>query len=508
MTGYHSGMGNRSYFGVRFASVLASLFLLGIPFLVLAADLGLSPKTGTFPSGKEFSVDVTIDPAGEKVNASDGKLTFDASILSVSSITKDGSVFSLWTADPKFSNSDGTIEYSGGTPSAFQKSGRILTIKFKGKKEGTSSVLFGSSTVLAADGKGTDVYKTGGTASFVIGPSAPAEAPPAEAPAETAADSGGGGDGVLPIAPVITSSTHPKSDAWYATTSADFAWKPTADVTAIRTLFSDKDDELAASLQTLKLAVSQKVVAKKDGVWYFYVQYKNDFGWGELAKKQVQIDTVPPKEFEITLKADGPDKEAPKIAFSAVDDLSGVDRYELIFASTSVATIKVADLANGATLVTPQPGGKTLVTVKAFDKAGNVRSVQKDMVLPLVAKPVPKSDVPLAPPAPLFTIERALLVIFSIIMGAIAMSNYKARKRQVEVKAKILDAVLKVRDKNDKVFSAMRDEFEQMVNDFDERPQLSAAERDFLETIKEVLDISEEVIDTGVEELKMKVREQ
>ena len=477
------------------------LILCAAPQLTFAADLNFSPTTGTYPSGTEFSVQLKIDPSGEKVNASDGKIAFDPETLSVSSISKDGSVFSLWTADPGFSNSEGTINYSGGTPSAFSSPGTILTIKFKAKKVGSGAVSISSGTVLAADGKGTNVFKDGGKATYTIGESAPVEAP-AEAPADS-----GGSDGITPIAPVVTSGTHSKPDSWYATSTAEFAWKPTSDVTAIRTLFSDKSDALPASLINQKLALTQKVAANKDGIWFFYVQYKNDFGWGEITKKQVQIDTVPPEEFEVTLKADGADATAPKLAFSATDSLSGVDRYEIIFGSTSVATIKTAELVDGAMAIPPQEGGTVSVTVKAFDKAGNIRASEKTLVIPAVAKPKPKdTDVVPVQNNSLFSVERILLLIFVLIIGIISTSNYYARKRAQEEKAKLLTAVLELRDKNDKVFSAMREEFEIMVNEFDERPQLSPKERDFLENIKEVLDISEEVLDTAVEELKKKVR--
>jgi hypothetical protein len=63
-----------------------------------------------------------------------------------------------------------------------------------------------------------------------------------------------------------------------------------------------------------------------------------------------------------------------------------------------------------------------------------------------------------------------------------------------------------VREKNDRIFTAMREEFEQMVQDFDEKPQLTPQERDLLEGIKEVLEISEGLLDSSLEELKKEVR--
>src|SRR5690242_6223558 len=106
-----------------YIGLIFGLVVMTMPATTHAADILLSPDTLSFPSGQEFSLKVTVDPGSDKVNAADGSLSFDPSILSVSNISKDGSVFSLWTADPTFSNSAGTISFSGGTPTAFSNKG-------------------------------------------------------------------------------------------------------------------------------------------------------------------------------------------------------------------------------------------------------------------------------------------------------------------------------------------------------------------------------------------------
>ncbi len=156
------------------AFILAAAF----PLTAHGAELLLDPSGGGFPNGSEFNVKVSVEPGGEEVNAADGSITFDKDLLSVSKVSKDGSAFSLWTAEPGFSNSAGTVNFSGGTPSAFSKKGTVITITFKGKALGAAKVSFSKGSVLAADGKGTDVYEKGNEATFDI-IEAPA-APPAE----------------------------------------------------------------------------------------------------------------------------------------------------------------------------------------------------------------------------------------------------------------------------------------------------------------------------------------
>lgn len=469
------------------------VFTLIAPFGAGAAQLSFSPSSGTFPNGQEFTVKVTLDPKGKSVNASDGTISFDASTLSVARITKDGSVFSLWTAEPQFSNSAGTISFSGGTPTAFSNSGTVISIVFTPKKEGSAALSFTKGAVLAADGKGTDVYESGSPATLTIGPGG-----------ESTVDEGSaGGDGIMPIAPIVNSSSHSKPENWYSTTTISFSWKPTVDVTGVRTLLSDAETVPPTSLEDQKTATSQIAIAPGDGVWFFHAQYKNEFGWGDQGVRKVQIDTVPPKEFEIRFV----DGDTPSFGIDTTDELSGLDRYEILFGDDPVSSVKAGDVVNGLIAIPPQEGGMQKVTIKAIDKAGNTQSATKDMELPKVAKPT-KGGEPAPVENKVWTLERILTILFALVIGGLGTSQYYAKKRVEEEKARLLESVLEVRDKNDKVFSAMREEFEQMVNDFDEKPQLTPAERDFLEKIKEVLDISEELVDTSIEDLKKKVRGQ
>jgi hypothetical protein len=62
-------------------------------------------------------------------------------------------------------------------------------------------------------------------------------------------------------------------------------------------------------------------------------------------------------------------------------------------------------------------------------------------------------------------------------------------------------------DRNDRVFSAMREQFEEMIKDLDKKPQLTPEERAFWEETKEVLDIAEDQINSGISELKKMIRE-
>ncbi len=472
--------------------------------LVSAAELNFSPATGSYASGKEFSIKVLVNPGVDSVNAADGEILFDKDVLSVSSVTKDGSAFSLWTADPTFSNTAGTVNFSGGTPTAFSKSGTVVTIKFKGKKPGEGKVSFKSGSVLAADGKGTNVYEKGGEATYTI--TEAEAAPPPKPEPEPEAPAGEAFGGSPPVAPTMTSLTHPKVENYYGTSTVKVDWKIPPDVIGIRMLFSDKED--ATPNVVLKPEVSSSTQTDvADGTWYFYLQFRNEAGWGEVGKRKIMIDTVAPAEFQAGVRDQGDDATQPKFSMKTTDDLSGMDRYEIFINDTSVATVKDADLVDGAYPIPPQAGGPAKVKIVAYDKAGNTRVSEKDFTLPLVekaAKGAKPGEVVEAPG--FFTTERILLLIFSFVIGVLGTINYNNRKKGLSDRLHVLSEVAQVRDKNDKIFSAMREEFEQMVQDLDEKPQLTPTERELLERIKEVIEVSEEIVDTGMDNLKKTIR--
>ncbi len=482
---------------------LICTLLAASPFLVSAAELNFSPASGTFEVGKDFSVKVLVNPGVDSVNAADGAITYDKDLLSISSISKDGSAFSLWTADPAFSNAAGTANFSGGTPTAFSKSGTVVTIKFRAKKEGSAKVGFSAGSVLAADGKGTNVYTKGGEGTYTIGPAAAKPAPtPAPVAEEPTSQAFGGSP---PIQPTITSPTHPKAENWYGTSTVTMTWKIPPDVTGIRTLFSNTEG-LKPTVVLKPEDVSQTELNVADGTWYFYIQFKNEAGWGEVGVRTVLIDTVQPLAFEIGLLDQGDNATNPRFSMKTTDDLSGMDRYEIFIAGAQVGTVKDADLLEGGTYnIPPQAGGPAKVLIKAYDKAGNIRESERELTLPEVIKSSGKKGEEVEVPG-FFTTERILLMLFTFIIGILATVNIQGRKRAQSDKMRILHEVASVRDKNDKIFSAMREEFEQMVQDLDDKPQLTPIERDLLEKIKEVLEISEELVDTGMDELKKTVR--
>lgn len=151
-----------------------SLFLGLFPFLAFAqAKLLVTPSLGTYQVGELFSVLVNVDSGNQPINASSAHLNFDNQKLEVASIGYSQSIFNIWTEEPSFSNAAGSIKFSGGLPNPgfTGKSGSILRVTFKTTGVGQAPISFVTGSVLANDGRGTNILDSlnGGVYSVVSG---------------------------------------------------------------------------------------------------------------------------------------------------------------------------------------------------------------------------------------------------------------------------------------------------------------------------------------------------
>ena len=165
-------------------ATIAALTIMALPWssaFAFAADgsLSLSPENGTFAVGDTFDVQIVVDSGARAVNAAEADISFDPHSLSVESISTDGSIIGSWPTQPHFSNTDGTIQFSGWTKERFTSSrGLLLTISFRALQVASSPVTFTSGSVLAAEAQETNVLSSMRSGLFVLQPKIiPARAP-------------------------------------------------------------------------------------------------------------------------------------------------------------------------------------------------------------------------------------------------------------------------------------------------------------------------------------------
>jgi hypothetical protein len=326
-----------------------------------AASLSLSPATGVYTAGGTFTARVVVNTAGASINAADGTLSFNPKELTVIGITK-GTIFSLWTAEPSYSNSNGSITFSGGSPSGYSGSGgTVLTVSFKANAAGSPKVSFTSGSVLAADGKGTNVLTSMNGGSFTVTAAASTPAPEVVEyvpPANT------------PGAPQIKSSTHPDSDAWYAAKNAALSWDLPAGVSAVRTLLDGNASAIPTKVYDEPITHID-LADLDEGVSYFHLQFKNADGWGKVAHYRLAVDSEKPDAFDISLP-EGADLSNPiqTLRVAAHDATSAVRRFKVQIDGKD--PIELSDETGSSTITLPalEPGYHTTV-IEAFDEAGN-----------------------------------------------------------------------------------------------------------------------------------------
>ena len=341
------------------------------PFLTYAASLSVSPSSGTQQIGKNFSVSFFANTNGQSMNASSGVVSFPSNLLEVVSVSKTGSIFSLWVQEPTFSNTSGTVNFEGVVlnPGFVGSSGKLLTVTFRPKAEGTAIVKFNSGAVLANDGFGTNLASTFNSATFTITPSAAQT--PSDAP-------------VTSPSVFITSQTHPDQDAWYNLTSATFDWDIPAGALDTRLLVGRNPNSTPSVVYTPPIN-TKTVDELNEGTYYFSVQHRTSAGWGPVSRFRLNIDTTAPSPFDIALD----EKTAsPAISFETDDLDSGFSHYELTISDGD--PIEIEERVVTSYVLPVEYAGVQTVQVVAYDNAGNATksSIQVDFGTPAQTKPV------------------------------------------------------------------------------------------------------------------------
>ena len=65
-----------------------------------AASMSLSPSTGVYSSNNTFSARILVNTGGKLINAAEGVVSFNPKELSVVSVIRNRSIFSLWVQEP------------------------------------------------------------------------------------------------------------------------------------------------------------------------------------------------------------------------------------------------------------------------------------------------------------------------------------------------------------------------------------------------------------------------
>lgn len=488
---------------------VVGLFLVSASFS-FAADLSLSPSTGSYSPGQTFTVTVKAVPNGDNINAVESTLTFDQTVLSVVSVSKTGSAFSLWTTEPTFSNTAGTITFGGGSPTPFTTTSNLITVTFRAVKEGTGTVSFKNSSVLAADGRGTDVFKKATPGMFSV--TAAATPTSAQTPEEKPTNNSKPNEdqqaiiyGDPPRAPEIGSQVFLDPEVWYNEVDGLFTWTLPFDVNAVAVEITTDPENVPHDHETaiIEPPVDEFTISKsiiKDGIQYVSVSFKNQVGWGAVTNRKLKIDTVPPEPFAISVQPGTTPNSFPLLRFEANDLSSGVEKYELTVADKEPIIITPDEARLGYLLKELEDGTYT-VKVIATDMAGNKREssvavlVNAGWVKPLeVVEEASMWDY--LTPINLFIFFLIVVILLQIVYFWYEHKNLKEREEKLRRETR------EVQDQMEKIFSALRDEIYDQINAITKRKRLSTKEKETVEALTQALEISETLIEKEINDIK------
>lgn len=360
----------------RDIAIFLSVLLFGAVVLILpfnsaeaqAASLYFYPSSGRHLVGDSFTADVRINTGGLAINAAEGTITFEPAKIRVVSVSKSGSIFNLWTTEPTFSNTRGTINFGGGVanPGFSGADGVIIKINFRAisvTTDGSSSdVVLTSGAVLANDGLGTNVLASLGRHTETILEAIAKTPAPTQEPEITSAL----------LKPDVKSSTHPDSNKWYTAKTAIMNWNVADSVREVRLALSRQATELP-HVRYLTPISEKTLPDLEDGVWYLNAQFVTAEGLGPVTSFKFQIDTVAPKDFQIKRVDINEENARPELLFTTTDDLSGIDHYEMKIGTGE--WFNIDKLSDGQSYRLPElKAGTYTISVKAVDGAGNSTS--------------------------------------------------------------------------------------------------------------------------------------
>jgi len=352
---------NQSKLKIRSGIIFCAIVFLFVGLKAQAATLTIYPSSGSYQNGKTFSASVFVTSAEQAMNAASGIISYPADKLEVLSVSKSGSIISLWAQEPLYGS--GQVEFAGIVlnPGYKGASGKILTINFKAKSTGSAAVNFSSGSVLANDGQGTNIISSLGSAKYNI--NVPAVGPQADESTSPVERAG------APLAPRVTSPDCPDSQGWCNGNDPTFNWNLPAGATGV-SIMGDRNPNTNPGAVSDGLISSHTYKDTDDGVWYFHIRLRNSYGWGAITHYKFQIDTKKPESFDLSLaeNINSLDPKA-KLSLDAKDSGSGISKYEIKIDNNSPQTWvdDGSHIYRTETLAT----GKHTIVAKAIDGAGN-----------------------------------------------------------------------------------------------------------------------------------------
>lgn len=167
-----------------FLLIAVGIFFSGT-FVAEAASFYLTPATGTYKVGDTITAAVYAESINQAMNAVSGTISIPSDMFDILGVSSSGSVVNFWVQEPVRQGAGAAFEGVVLNPGYTGSAGKIATITMRAKKAGTGSLSFVSASILANDGKGTNLLSgTRGGSYTVQEGTVPKPAPAVEEPKE------------------------------------------------------------------------------------------------------------------------------------------------------------------------------------------------------------------------------------------------------------------------------------------------------------------------------------
>lgn len=373
---------------------MATKIFVGISFIFVAisgaraasaASLYFSPSSGTYTVGRNFTISVKIS-SNIAANAVSAVINYPTDKLETVGISKTGSIVNLWVQEPSFSNANslGNVRFEGVVLNpGFTGDGQALDITFRAKAKGEANISFFSGSVLANDGKGTNLLSTFKNAKINL-----------EIGAISPQESGVTGLPSLPFVKhyiknkdgnIILANDSNSNGAYVNHSFNKFEWLIPPGVSGVAVLINDRPNSNPGSKSDGFF--DNKVYELDDGVYYLHIRFINTLGAGPVLHYKFVVDTIPPPDFNIIFPTGNvTTNPTPRFQFSA-GDAAGIDYYQIKIDDSDWFDAKDLSLADNTYIAPKLSPGNHVMTARAYDKAGNYAETVSDITISATIPP-------------------------------------------------------------------------------------------------------------------------
>ena len=377
---------------------VSALFLFTLALSAQAATLLVSPSSGVYSTGKNFTVSIIVSSTDQPMNAAEGVLDFPTDKLQVVGVSKTGSIFNLWAQEPSYSNSGtvGNVRFEGvvfnpGYQGGF---GKILDVTFRVRAVGSASISFSGGQVYANDGLAAPILSSFGKGAYTLqeGTAAPSSPMATALPAKPSLKNFiKKADGEISL---FNTSEDPVK--WSNSSYANLAWLLSQDVKGVVAAL-DESANTNPGAKSAGLFDSKTYNFLEEGKHYFHLRFLNDVGAGPILHYPVFVDLTPPEAFAVSFASaenfaesgDTYSTSNPKlrVIFATTDKVSGVDRYEVRVDKDDWFNPQAYATGQNQYTLPKQKPGSHILTIRAYDKAGNYIEATSKVVIEATGGP-------------------------------------------------------------------------------------------------------------------------